>query len=374
MSVERRVTPSGQVRWDVRGRHADGRQYSRTFPTKKAAQQFQASERIDQAQGTWIDPQAGRIPMADWATEWFRSNEHSWRPATIQRNRVALFGHWVPRLGTVPMRSISPRQVQGVVNELVLNLAPVSVRGYYGTARTMFADAVDMDLIGRSPCRGIKLPPAKSKQKRVIGPKEVHRLADAIGPDWRAIVYLGGVMGLRFGEAAALRLSDVDFDEGRVLISRALSEVDGRLEIGPPKTTAGVRALDIPGPLVIELRAHVERKQILPADALLFADGSGGPIRRSNFRKRVFEPAVESARLTGLTFHGLRHSAATRWMTDGTDARTVQRMLGHSDPRLVLKLYAHAADEAIKAAAERTADSYWGANGKLSEMRSDRDS
>jgi site-specific recombinase XerD len=119
--------------------------------------------------------------MSAWAEEWFRSNEHTWRPATVQRNRVALFGHWVPRLGDIQLRSITPRQVQAVVNELVSDLAPVTVRGYYGTVRTMFANAVEVDLIGRTPCRGIKLPPAKSKEKRVITPLEVHQLADAVG-------------------------------------------------------------------------------------------------------------------------------------------------------------------------------------------------
>jgi integrase len=181
------------------------------------------------------------------------------------------------------------------------------------------------------------------------------------------MIYLGGVMGLRFGEAAALRLSDIDFDQGRVLISRSLSEVDGRIEVGTPKTSAGIRALATPLPLMRELRDHVHRLAITDPDALLFADSFGGPIRRSNFRRRVFEPAVEQAGLPGLTFHGLRHSAATTWMADGIDARTVQRLLGHSDPRLVLKLYAHAADEALRAAAKRTGATFWGDPGKRDE-------
>ncbi|MDH3731449.1 MAG: tyrosine-type recombinase/integrase [Acidimicrobiia bacterium] len=53
--------------------------------------------------------------------------------------------------------------------------------------------------------------------------------------------------------------------------------------------------------------------------------------------RKVFAPPVERA---GLTFHGLRHSAATQWVANGVDARTVQHRLGHADPRLVLLLYA----------------------------------
>lgn len=360
MSIERRVTDSGSVRWDVRGRRPSGRQYSRTFRTKREAEAFEADQIASRARGTWVDPTAGQILFKDWAREWFGSNIHTWKTATIERNRIALFVHWVPRLGDNALNSIGPRQVQGVVNELVRDLAPVSVRGYYGTVRSLFADAVEMDLIGRSPCRSIKLPPARSKEKAVVGPGELHRLADAIGEDWRCLIYLAGVLGLRFGEAAALRLGDLDLEQGRLRITRSLAEVNGHVEIARPKTAASVRSLDIPGPLIEEIRRHIDRRGLSGPDSLLFTDSKGGPVRRSNFRNRVFNPAVSDAGVDGLTFHGLRHSAATRWMASGTDARTAQRMLGHSDPRLVLELYAHAEDEALRAAAQRAAEDFWG--------------
>lgn len=70
---------------------------------------------------------------------------------------------------------------------------------------------------------------------------------------------------------------------------------------------------------------------------MIFADTSGKPIRRSNFRSRVLVPASLQSGLEGLTYHGLRHSAATNWIMAEVDARTVQYRLGHSDPRLVLK-------------------------------------
>lgn len=68
-----------------------------------------------------------------------------------------------------------------------------------------------------------------------------------------------------------------------------------------------------------------------------------------------------------MTFHGLRHTAATQWIADGIDARTVQFRLGHADPRLVLKLYAHASQTADRAAAETTATTIWCNNTTPSE-------
>ncbi|MDP9335296.1 MAG: tyrosine-type recombinase/integrase [Actinomycetota bacterium] len=63
-------------------------------------------------------------------------------------------------------------------------------------------------------------------------------------------------------------------------------------------------------------------------------------------------PAVRRANLEGLTFHGLRHAAATAWVAAGVDLRTAQHRLGHATPRLVLELYAHATTEADRAAAD----------------------
>ena len=166
-------------------------------------------------------------------------------------------------------------------------------------------------------------------------------------------------MGLRFGEAIALRSADLDLAAGELTVARVVVEVNSQLMIGPPKTKASRRTLVLPTPLVDECWAHLDRFSVGPS-SLLFGDRNGGPVRRSNFARRVFQPAVVAAGLDGLTFHGLRHSAATQWVAAGIDARTVQHRLGHSDPRLVLRLYAHASTVADRRAAERTAAAFWG--------------
>ena len=359
MSVEKRVTKSGAVRYDVRLRDPDGRPYKRTFRTKREAERFEAGQLVDRSRGTWIDPRRGRITFADWSSEWYGSAQHKWRTRTAEKHEMALRVHWTPRFGPMVLASLAPRDVQRAVNELAASHGSGSVRTYYGTLRACMRAAVDMELIGRSPCRAITLPKAATAERRLVTPRELHALADAVGPEWRCLVLLGGVVGLRFGEAAALRVRDVDFVAGSVSVSRTVVEDNGRLEIGEPKTTAGHRTLALPAELLEELRAHVELWGI-DGDELLFADGFGGPLRRGNFRQRVFMPALAAAGLDGLTFHGLRHSAATQWVANGLDPRTVQHRLGHADPRLVLRLYAHALSEADRRAAAASSSIFWG--------------
>ena len=68
MSIEARQTANG-VRYDVRMRTPDGRQYKRSFRTRKEAETFQAQELADQSRGGWVDPRRSSITVAEWAAE-----------------------------------------------------------------------------------------------------------------------------------------------------------------------------------------------------------------------------------------------------------------------------------------------------------------
>ena len=97
----------------------------------------------------------------------------------------------------------------------------------------------------------------------------------------------------------------------------------------------------------------------------VFVSSDGQPLRRSGFRRSVFQPAVKRAGLDGLTFHGLRHSAATQWQAQGVDIVTAKNRLGHADSRMILELYAHPDKDADKAAADLSAVGFWGVDENL---------
>jgi integrase len=357
--IKKKLTKQGEARYEVRLRRPDGREYSKTFRTRREAKNFEASERATRANGSWVDPTAGRVTFDEWANEWLATCGHTWRLRTADKHRMAIEVHWRPRLGQRSLRSISPAEIQRAVNDLAAIYRPASVRTYYGTLRSCLKLAVDREVLARTPCRSIKLPAAAHDEKRLVSPQELHRLADEAGLRWRCFIYLGGVTGLRFGEVAALRRRDIDLERPEVSIVQTLTELNGEVTIGWPKSPASIRAVPLPAPLVAELTAHIDRCDITDPDDLLFVNRFGKPIRRSDFRRAVFVPAVERAGLNGFTFHGLRHSAATNWVASGIDVRTVQAWLGHADPHLVLRLYAHASNTAGRLAAEVVAEKFW---------------
>jgi Phage integrase family len=75
---------------------------------------------------------------------------------------------------------------------------------------------------------------------------------------------------------------------------------------------------------------HLVHRGRPDADALVFVAPEGGPLRRSKFRTRVFDPAVRRAGLDGLTFHGLRHTAAGLMIEAGAHIEAIKQRLGHS--------------------------------------------
>jgi integrase len=71
--------------------------------------------------------------------------------------------------------------------------------------------------------------------------------------------------------------------------------------------------------------------------------------------KRGWEPAREAAGIEGISFHDLRHAAASRLIESGIDDSLVADQLGHKDSTITREVYAHVYDRAKKAQAVREA-------------------
>jgi integrase len=194
-------------------------------------------------------------------------------------------------------------------------------------------------MIPRSPCRAVRLPKIEREEMRFLNPAEVAGLADAIGPRYRALVLLGAYGGLRMGELAGLRRGRVDLLRGTVDIAEIVVEVRGQLYTGPPKTRAGRRTVGLPRVVVEELAAHMG--PVGPADAYVFTAEKGGVLRTSNFRIKVWLPAVRAAGLAPLRPHDLRHTAVALWIAAGANPKEVSVRAGHTSVSFTLDRYGH---------------------------------
>ncbi len=115
MSIEpRRRKRDGRIVYDVRLRDPDGREYSRTFPTKKAAEAYEAKERVDRNRGAWVDPRKADTPLGELAKAWLQSNPGKTESCATKDEGIVR-NHINPILGARPVGSINRRDVQSLV-------------------------------------------------------------------------------------------------------------------------------------------------------------------------------------------------------------------------------------------------------------------
>lgn len=355
MSIHGRKLRNGRTVYDVRLRDPEGRGYKRTFRTKRDAETFEATQRVDRVRGAWVDPRKSATTFGQVAASWLVSNPAK-RLTTRTRDEIVVRVHLVPSLGDRPVGSITPGDVQALVNEWSRERAGNTVRRQYSVLAAVMTAAVLSDLIARSPCRGIKLPAASHAERHIITPEELAALAEALGEDHGLMAYLGAVLGLRWGEVAGLRVGRLDFLRATLTVAEQVTQGPrGASTVGAPKSAAGRRTLAVPAELMDRLAAQLARRRLTGADssAFVFASATGTPLDYAHWRQRVWLPATRTAGLSGLTFHDLRRANATGLVAEGVDLKTAQTRLGHADPRLTLAIYAQATTEADRSAADR---------------------
>lgn len=346
-----RRAPRGR-RWEARYRDPTGRQRTATFDRKSDAQAFLAATEADMQRGTWRNPEAGRLTFGELAAAWLGSNPAK-RPTTLARDKTVVRVHLLPALGSTRLDQLRPSDVKSAIDAMASRgLAPRTIRTNFGVLRAILAWAVQDDLIVRSPCRGIRLPEVSKLPKRTASADDIVRLVEAVPTDYRVAVLLGAV-GLRQAEVFGLRVGSIDFLRRTLTVQATINEVEGRFVEGDGKTAASVRTISLPRLVTDELAAHLARTgRTGPSDLVLQA-ADGGPVRATNFRLRVYGPAVRAADLQGLTFHRLRHSAGHLMRQAGVPLEVIQRRLGHASIRTTADVYGSLPESVDRAVADQ---------------------
>jgi integrase len=149
---------------------------------------------------------------------------------------------------------------------------------------------------------------------------------------------------LRWGEAAALRVRNVDTLRRRIAVAESMTEVHGM-----PRTHQR-RTVPVPAFLVDDLAAACTGKS---PDELVFPTQRGTVLRVGNFRRDHFDAAAERASLKGLTPHERRHNAASLAIASGASVKDVQGMLGHASAAMTLDVCGHSFGDELDAVADR---------------------
>lgn len=344
--------------------------------TEKEALAVQAKLRDRKASGEQIVVN-DKTTFAQLAEEWYEAKSRRLRPRTASYYRTTLDTVLIPRFGSYRLGAISAEAIAEFIRELedeglhcidrkrpTRPLGRSSIDNYLKPLQGTLKLAKRRKLIHDNPFADLTdddRPQADEKTHAhewtevevaaLIAASEARAAKPESRYDYTPLIRLTVLQGLRIGEVLGLRWEDFDKAEGTLRVERQWLRTG---EYGPPKTAAGNRVIvlaDEARKLLLDLRMASSHSQ--DGDPI-FVSQVGTPLSHRNVTRRGFEPVAEAAGLD-VTFHGLRHAAASRLIAGNVDDALVADQLGHEDSTVTRKVYAHVYDRRAKAAGVREA-------------------
>lgn len=333
------VSKTSSGRWRARVKSGRAVVASRTFDRKGDAQTWHDAQRRALDLGDFVDPRAGRESVGSMLERWMKSRAHTVAGKTLKEEGYSL-KRVPPSLRNRPVGAVTVADLERWYGDLLRTLARPTVVRQRNTMSSAFGWAVREGLVARNVVLDSVVPRGRGDApKREPWPFNAEELR-AVHADVRAMVadkgaadliLVLGFTGIRWGELAALRVRDVALvPRPSFYVSR--SRPDGQTvrvtKSGKPRTVPlADEVVAIVAPLLVGRRP----------DDPLFPTTVGSMRLLSNWKR-----ATDWKRHgRGRTVKDLRHSAATLWLSNGLDLKTVQTWLGHSTARLTTDTYAH---------------------------------
>jgi integrase len=344
---------SGHVRDDQVVDRSDRRQTDkRGFRTKRDAEQFAATVEVAKMRGEYVPPTLGRITLGQLGPDWLERQQGHMKPSGFRSYESAWRVHVEPRWGRTRVSEIRFTAVPAWVSQLAAKRGAVVVQTAYSVLARILDDAVRDRQLASNPARGAKLPKRVPRRNVYLTVTQLHKLADESGR-YRSLVLVLGVGGLRWGEAAPLRVGDVGFLRRRIDLHRNAVQVGNKVVVGTLKSNKN-RTVVLPGFVIDALAGTAKGKG---RDDLLWPTASGGYMGPPASKDSWLSGAVERCRKSDPTFprvtaHALRHTAASLAISAGANPKVVQRMLGHASAAMTLDVYADLFDSDLTSVTE----------------------
>lgn len=241
---------------------------------------------------------------------------------------------------------VSTDELQMYLNSL-RHYSQNTIKKYIDQLNQAFKYAQNKGYIIQNPMFDIIRPKSNKKKKeiRALEIEEQQMLTDYLlnipiqdEPNKNAFL-LQMYMGLRIGEALALRTSDIDLHKNVINISKTLTtDRDRKIIMGDTtKTYAGQRQIPIPESLLDTVKSQMILAEN-HKDKLLFVDKNNYYLAPRN-ANTLLQKITKKLGIENISSHSLRHTYGTRCIESGMRAVTVQRLMGHTDISITLNTY-----------------------------------
>jgi len=278
------------------------------------------------------------VLLKDYAPEWLETKKNK-SQTTYQEYEYFVKNH-LKALEDIRLDYIRPSDIQRHIN--TYSEHPRMCEKILLTLRQIFDMAVNDDLITKNPCVKISLPRHVKNERRPLNIEErnIVMAAKGLTEKERAFIHLFYGSGLRPAEVYALQWADIDFDNNTVSVNKALQfSRTGKTSVGLPKTDKSIRTIPVPDFVIRSLRAYYDLGIHSPTLYLFGANG-GLFLSRTGYDK-LFDRIVKKLGLSDVTAYTFRHTFCTVCRESELDIKVTQYLMGHSDTRMILQVYAH---------------------------------
>lgn len=327
--------------------------------------------------------EAGRIDSSStvkqWSETWLETyvKPRGLIPASYRMYEDTLNNAILPAIGKMKMNKVTALHLQKVMNTRAgMSFSHASKLRI--VLKSMFRQAWLNRLIPFDPAADLQMPKTtKGKHRSLTAEERDALLKFAESPvlydgrqntsgDWvLCILYCG----LRPGETAALKWSDIDLDGGIMHIKQAKQAASTALKA--PKTDSGIRDIPIPKCFIdrLKMRKRTGEYVFPQSDGKTPMTDSSMKRRWQTIKKHIdieMGAKVERVKLEGsrkhttiitehttaddLDLYDLRHTYCTDLEKKGVPINIAKYLMGHSDISVTANIYTHADDETVEQA------------------------
>lgn len=365
-----------EVRPEVTGPDGKRKQQRKRFKTLKEATDFYTRIASDRSRGVHVAPSELTVEAA--VDAWLAAQRVRTKTMT---GYVTALRPLVDHLGGKAVQAVTKADIEKVVaalrggtSQMGTWNAPEKIKGkqtraawgssgtnhFIRRSRAVFEDLVQQGVLGRNPAALVQpVPKAKAELHTLTG-AQAERLLAATRNDVFAVAWRLALMGLRRGEILGLSWDSVDLDAGLLTVRANRAPVPGGVEVGSPKTAAGLRTLPMPAELTVAMKQarkqQRERRLALGSkwvESGLVVVGEDGAPPHPDTLSHVWAETIAAHKLPAVRLHDARHTCATLMHQDGVPLAVISAWLGHTNAAFTLATYGHSSDDSLAAAAQR---------------------
>ncbi|EAE9769104.1 site-specific integrase [Listeria monocytogenes] len=299
---------------------------------------------------------------------------------TIDKYNLFLDNWIIPYFERKKISKITTMQLLDYFHEVQKKgVGPSALEGHHRVIRSLFKYATLWGITETDVSLSVKKPTYKVPEKNIYNRREIEVLIDRIKilqKYQQVMIKLALYCGLRRGEVIGLTTKDMNYNKNTINVYRAvIKSASEGIKLDETKNKRK-RIVPAPAGLMQEIKELAKEKQknkdklgLLwkgtkdldgKTVVLIFSHDDGTPFTPASVTRMFnrFLEKEENNDLTKISFHDLRHSAASFLLEQGINVKVIQNILGHSDIKVTLNTYAHITEDGYSEAA-KTFDNFY---------------